>query len=156
MAWNRALAVLYSSMPTDTSEKGRHMGEKKNLGLEEYTMAAQIQEKYYDVVARGVIIYLAITAVSLGFVFRESISDQLRVLFCWFNIGVSLFAFLAYLRLYIVSRRIAQRMDKLGSSLGFELPHHHTLSYGILVAMLAGFGVWIFWFAALFFRFWSR
>lgn len=46
-------------------------------------------------------------------------------------------------------------MDDLGKKLSFALRNHHALSYGVFLTLLSGIGVFVFWLAAIVFRFWN-
>jgi hypothetical protein len=138
----------------DKEQNSSEMEEHKSE-LEEYKLAIQVQQGYYDLVYKSVTIYLTLTALSVGFVFREGISDRLKLISSWFNFAMSLFFVLAFTGFLILSRRLARRMDKLALTLSFELPHHHGLSYGILLTLISGTGGWLFWILTLIFRLWA-
>jgi hypothetical protein len=129
--------------------------KKDNLELEEYKLAVQIQQSYHDVAYKFITVFVAITAISLGFVFRESVSIQLKIIFCWFNLIFSLFFTLCYLGFFIILKRIARRMDTLADKLSFNLRNHYALSYGVFMTFLSGVGVFIFWLVAIILRFWN-
>jgi hypothetical protein len=65
--------------------------------LDEYKLAVQVLQNYHEVALKSITIMVAITAISLGFVFRESVSTPLKVTFCWFNLVFSLFFSLCFL-----------------------------------------------------------
>jgi hypothetical protein len=126
-----------------------------NSELEEYKLATQIHRHYYDLTVKTITVYLAITGVSLGFVFRENVSITLKVLFCWFNFIVSLAFCLAYTGFYVITKRLAKHMKQLTKILGFGLSHHRGLPYGIFIALICAIGVLIFWTMTLILRFWD-
>ncbi|MDX6696059.1 MAG: hypothetical protein QOF02_3662 [Blastocatellia bacterium] len=130
--------------------------ETINSDLEEYKLANAVQENLYSVATKSITIFIAITAVSLGFVFRESVSQQLKIIFCGFNIAMSLFFVIGFGGFFIITRRVARRMDRLGEKLSFSLPHHNALSYGIFLTLLSGIVVLIFWIATIVLRFWVQ
>jgi hypothetical protein len=99
--------------------------------LDEYKLAVQVLQNYHEVALKSITIMVAITAISLGFVFRESVSTPLKVTFCWFNLVFSLFFSLCFLGFFIILRRIARRMDMLACKLSFALRNHYALSYGV-------------------------
>ena len=101
--------------------------EKLNLDLEEYKLAIQVQQNFYDVATKSITIFIAISAFAIGFVFRESVSEQLKLIFSWFNLAMSLFGVLGFTGFYIISKRLARRLDRLSEKLRFALPHHHAL-----------------------------
>ncbi len=147
------------------SEKNLRISEKEKLSpdlaenerlanLEEYKLANQLHQGYFDFAAKTVTIYLTITALSIGFVFRDSISEYIKILFCWFNLLISLLFFLSYGRFYKMATRLSKRMDELAGKLHFELPHHHALGYGLLLSLLGEGAVLIFWAASLLLHFW--
>ena len=127
-----------------------------NPDLEEYKLATQIQVAYYDLAYKSITIFLTITGLSLGFAFRDSISDRLKVIFCWFNLAMSILAVIGFWGFRKMSKRIALRMDHLSESLNFDLGYHHALSLGILFTWIGAVGVFLFWIASLIFRFWAR
>jgi uncharacterized membrane protein len=130
--------------------------QKNDLYLDEYKLATQVQQGYYDLVFKCITAFYAITALCLGFVFRESISEQLKTIFCWFNLAMSVFFVIGFTGFYIISNRVSRRMDQLAVKISFELGHHHALNYGIFFTLVSGVGVLIFWIAALVFRFWAK
>jgi hypothetical protein len=147
--------INVEAQKVDVSAAGE-INEEQDSSLEEYKLANQIHQSYYDLGSKTVTIYLTITALSLGFVFREAISDQLRIILCWFNVWSSLVFTLGFTGFYIVTKRLARRMDYLSKRLKFALPHHNGLSYGIMLSLLTGSSGLIFWIAVLFFKFWAK
>jgi hypothetical protein len=133
-----------TSVPTDTTRE-----------LDEYKLAVQIQQNYHEVALKSITIMVAITAISLGFVFRESVSIPLKVTFCWFNLAFSLFFSLCFLGFFIILRRIARRMDMLACKLSFSLRNHYALSYGVFLTLVSSVGLFIFWIVAIIFRLWN-
>ncbi len=146
--------VKKASQKTSNEHTGTDVKEV-DLALEEYKLAIQIQENYHDLAYKTVTVYLAVTAISFGFVFRESVFVQLKQAFCWFNLAISFIFVICILGFYIISKRIAHRMDILSRKLLFSLKTHHALSYGILLTLLAGSGVFLFWIIAIVFKFWN-
>jgi len=108
--------------------------------LEEYKLAVLIQHNYHDVTHKTVTIFITITAISLAFTFRESVFTQLKIIFCWFNLAFSVFFIISYFGFYVISKRIARRMDVLAKKLSFNLKNHHALSYGVFLTLLSGMG----------------
>lgn len=123
--------------------------------LEEYKLAVKIQQSYHDVFYKSLTIYIAITAISLSFVFRENVFIQLKIIFCWFNLIFSIFLVISLTGFFIIVRRIARRMDLLANTLGFSLRNHYALSYGLLLTLISAVAVFIFWFVAIILRFWN-
>jgi hypothetical protein len=147
---SKQAAPLSSEKTQSLPELDEHKSE-----LEEYKLATQVQQGYYDLVFKSITAFLTITALSLGFIFRESISNELKLIFCWFNLAMSLFFVIGFTGFYIISKRISRRMEQLAAILTFGLRHHNALNYGIFLTLLSGIGVFIFWIATLVFRFWS-
>jgi len=130
--------------------------QKTNADLEEYKLATQVQLGYYDLAYKSITIFLTITGLSLGFALRDSISDRLKIIFCWFNLAMSLLAVIGFWGFRKMSERIARRMDHLGNNLNFELGYHHALGLGILFTWIGAVGVFLFWIAAIVFRLWAK
>lgn len=155
----RERKVAGSAVPaiteTNTVIEANKEESNENLELEEYKLAVQIQQHYHDLAYKTVTIYIAVSALSLGFVFRESVILQLKIIFCWFNLGISIFFVLSFLGFYLISKRIARRMDKLAQKLSFALRTHHALSYGIILTLLGGLGVLIFWIVTVILQLWN-
>jgi|SRR5215217_1772575 len=126
-----------------------------NLPLEEYKLAVNVQQNYHEIAYKTVTLFVAVTALSLGFVFRASVAVQVKIIFCWFNFLISIFFLLSCVGFYIISKRIARRMDNLALQLSFGLRTHHALRYGILLTLLGGTCVFLFWLGALIFRVWN-
>jgi hypothetical protein len=143
--------------PKNSADKGRlPLSDDRDSHLDEYKLAIQVQQGYYDLVFKCITAFLTITALSLGFIFRETISDRLKVIFCWFNLIMSVFFVIGFTGFCLISKRVSRRMDRLASALSFELGHHHALNYGIFFTLLSGIGVLLFWIAVLIFRWWAR
>ena len=115
----------------------------------------RIQQNYHEVAHKTITIFIAITAFSLGFVFRESVFVQLKIIFCWFDLAFSLFFVISYTGFFIISKRLARRMDVLSEQLSFDLRNHHALSYGVFLTLLGGIGVFVFWLLAIILRLWN-
>ena len=130
-------------------------GAKDTHLLDEYKLAVQIQQHYHDMASKTATIYLAATALGLGFVFRENVAVKLKIIFCFFNLGISIFFVLAFLGCLVVSRRTARRMDALAGNLSFDLGTHHALSYSIVQTLLGSTGVLTFWLVVVLARLWT-